>query len=161
MSGRDDLIAQIMETQREMQHHFANDPANPLFTLHLTLPQLKTLLLLSAHGSIAGQELSAAMGVSLATMTGMVDRLVAQGLVTRHEDPHDRRVRRIELSGPGRDLIDRFVTAGAEKMRRILDRLSDDDLRTVAHCHALLVNAVVNDPEPPTSGCVGFGVPSA
>ncbi|AVT31391.1 MULTISPECIES: MarR family transcriptional regulator [unclassified Plantactinospora] len=158
MGNRHDLIAQIMETQREMQHLFANDPANPLFTLHLTLPQLKALLVLSAHGSIAGQELSTAMGVSLATMTGMVDRLVAQGLVTRREDPHDRRVRRIELSGPGRDLVDRFVTAGAEKMRRILDRLSDDELRTVAHCSALLVKAIADDPEPPAGGCVPFGV---
>ncbi|MDW5323279.1 MarR family transcriptional regulator [Plantactinospora sp. KLBMP9567] len=156
MSGRDDLIAQIMETQREMQHHFANDPANPLFTLHLTLPQLRTLLLLSAHGSTAGQELSSAMGVSLATMTGMVDRLVAQGLVTRREDPHDRRVRRIELSEPGRDLVDRFATAGTEKMRRILDRLTDDELRMVAQCSALLVNAVAQDPEPPPGCVAGF-----
>ncbi|WP_422773282.1 MarR family winged helix-turn-helix transcriptional regulator [Plantactinospora sp. WMMC1484] len=158
MGDRENLIAQIMDTQREMQHHFANDPANPLFTLHLTLPQLKALLLLSAHGSIAGQELSAAMGVSLATMTGMVDRLVAQGLVTRREDPHDRRVRRIELSGPGRDLVDRFVTAGTEKMRRILDRLSEDDLRTLAHCGALLVGAMADDRDPPTGGCLPFAV---
>ncbi|MDG4789773.1 MarR family transcriptional regulator [Micromonospora sp. WMMD1102] len=158
MSDRDDLIAQIMDTQREMQHHFANDPANPLFTLHLTLPQLKALLLLSAHGSIAGQELSSAMGVSLATMTGMVDRLVAQGLVTRREDPHDRRVRRIELSGPGRDLVDRFVTAGTQKMRRILDRLSDDELRTLAQCGAMLTKAFADDPEPPATGCVPFGI---
>lgn len=30
-------------------------------------------------------------------------------------------------------------------MRRILDRLSDDDLRMLARCSALLVNAVAND----------------
>ena len=38
------------------------------------------------------------MGVSLATITGIVDRLAAQGLVTRREDPRDRRVRRVELT---------------------------------------------------------------
>ncbi|MFY1673129.1 MarR family winged helix-turn-helix transcriptional regulator [Plantactinospora sp. WMMB334] len=158
MSDRENLIAQIMDAQREMQHHFANDPANPLFTLHLTLPQLKALLLLSAHGSIAGQELSTAMGVSLATMTGMVDRLVAQGLATRREDPHDRRVRRIELSGPGRDLVDRFVTAGTEKMRRILARLSEDDLRALARCGALLAGAMADDRDPPAGGCLPFAI---
>ncbi len=142
MNDRDALIARIMATQREMQHLFANDRANPIFSLHLTLPQLKTLMLLARSRSASGQELSGALGVSLATMTGIVDRLVAQDLVTRREDPLDRRVRRVELSQAGRELVERIVTAGTEQLQRILSQLSDDDLRTVEKAGALIVDAI-------------------
>jgi len=143
MSQREDVIAHIVATQRALQRLLANDRASPLFSLHLTLPQLKSLMLLAVNGSASGQELSAALGVSLATTTGIVDRLVAQGLVTRGEDPLDRRVRRVELSPRGRDLMDRIVTAGTEHLQRILSRLSDADLRTIARAGDLIADALV------------------
>ena len=40
------------------------------------------------------------MGVGLATLSGMIDRLVAHDLVARREDLQDRRVRRISLTPP-------------------------------------------------------------
>jgi DNA-binding MarR family transcriptional regulator len=143
MGERDELIARILETQQEMQRLFANDRANPIFSLHLTLPQLKTLMLLSRTGSASGQELSGALGVSLATMTGVVDRLVAQDLVTRREDPADRRVRRVELSQTGRELVESIVNAGAAQLQRILSQLSDDDLEILDRAGHLIVDAVI------------------
>ncbi len=67
---KDRLIAQIMDTQRRMQYLFAHDRSNPLFDAHLTMPQLKILLMLAAGDGASGQELQRFMGVSLATVTG-------------------------------------------------------------------------------------------
>lgn len=142
MSDREELVARIMATQRELQRLIVHDRSHPLFSLHLTLPQLKVLLLLALGDGAAGQELSRAMGVSLATMTGIVDRLVAQNLVTRREDPRDRRVRRIELSPTGRQLVDRITSAGVDGLRRILDRLSVDDLRILDRAGTLIMQAI-------------------
>ncbi|MBB4760160.1 MarR family winged helix-turn-helix transcriptional regulator [Amorphoplanes digitatis] len=120
-----------MGAQERLQHLFAHDRSDPLFSSQLTMPQLKILLLLYRMGDTSGRELAGLLGVSLATMSGMVDRLVAHDLVTRAEDAHDRRVRRITLSGHGAEMIGKIITAGLEKQARLLRRLSPEELRAV------------------------------
>src|SRR3954470_1518282 len=94
-----------MGTQQRLQQLFADDRADPLFSSHLTLSQLKILMLLSRHGSVSGGELAGLLGVGPAALSGMVDRLVVQDLIARTEDLHDRRVRRITLTKSGTALI--------------------------------------------------------
>lgn len=139
MAEQERLIADIMDAQRRLQHMFAYDRSNPLFTSHLTLSQLKILMLLSMRGGTSGRELAALMGVGLATLSGMIDRLVAHDLVVRREDARDRRVRRITLTPAGCDLIGTIITAGVEKQRRLLDRLDTAQLRVVDQAMSLLV----------------------
>ncbi|MEV4108311.1 MarR family transcriptional regulator [Nonomuraea sp. NPDC049695] len=127
---REDLIRRITETQRGMGRLFAQHQS-PLFSSNLTIRQLHVVMLLSLNGSASGQDLAHHLGVSLGTVTGIVDRLVAQGLATRHEDPQDRRVRRVELSPAGTDLIEEINNAGFEHYRRILDHLDTDTLRSL------------------------------
>jgi DNA-binding MarR family transcriptional regulator len=85
------------------------------------------------------------MGVGLATLSGMIDRLVAHDLVARHEDAQDRRVRRITLTPAGADLIDGIINAGAQRQRCLLDRLDAAELRTVCAAMNLLVRAASTD----------------
>lgn len=145
MAQRDELIAEIMATHRRLQLLFASDRSDPLFDSQLTVPQLKILLLLYLHGGTSGQELSRVLGVRMATVTGIVDRLVGGRLVGRREDPQDRRVRRVELTDEGRQLIDRIVTAGTDRQARLLARLDLDELRTVAAAGQLLYGAARAD----------------
>jgi DNA-binding MarR family transcriptional regulator len=139
VAENEQLIADIMGAQQRLQHLFAYDRSDPLFSSHLTVSQLKILLVLSRQGVVSGGELARLLGVSLATLSGMIDRLVGQELVARTEDPRDRRVRRIGLTSSGAELVDRIITAGAEKQRRLLSRLSAQELATVAEAMALLV----------------------
>jgi len=113
VAENEQLIADIMGAQERLQHLFAYDRSDPLFSSHLTLSQLKILLLLSRDGNIAGGELARRLGVGLAALSGMIDRLVVQDLVARTEDLHDRRVRRIGLTRTGAKLIGSIITAGA------------------------------------------------
>jgi DNA-binding MarR family transcriptional regulator len=77
----------------------------------------------------------------------MIDRLVGQDLVARTEDAQDRRVRRIGLTRSGDKLISGIITAGAEKQRRLLSRLSAEELAVIAEAMVLLVRAAENDPD--------------
>ncbi|WP_250001934.1 MarR family transcriptional regulator [Actinoplanes sp. M2I2] len=138
---KDQLIADIMGTQQQLQDLIAEDRADPLFSSHLTLSQLKILMLLARHGSVSGSELAGMLGIGAAALTGMIDRLVVQDLVARAEDPHDRRVRRIALTRAGRDLIGSIFNAGQEKMRTLLSRLSAEELDVVAQAMALIMKA--------------------
>ncbi|GAA3438769.1 MarR family winged helix-turn-helix transcriptional regulator [Kutzneria kofuensis] len=129
MEDKEQLIASITATQRSLGRVFGAARANPLMSLNLTMRQLKVLLTLARRGPTAGQELTAEMGVSLATVTGIVDRLAAQGLVSRREDPSDRRVRLLELTAEGHKLVGSVVDAGSAQYRRLLSRLEVDELR--------------------------------
>ncbi|WIM95633.1 MarR family transcriptional regulator [Actinoplanes oblitus] len=139
LSEKEKLIAEIMGAQIRLQHLFADDRSDPLFSSHLTMSQLKILLLLSRHGTLAGGELARMVGVGAAALSGMIDRLVVQDLVTRTEDLHDRRIRRIGLTKAGTKLIDGIITAGMTKHRQLLSRLTAEELTVVSQAMEILV----------------------
>ena len=141
MADKQQLIADIMGAQQRLQELIAEDRADPLFSSHLTLSQLRILMLLARHGSVSGSELAGMVGVGAAALTGMIDRLVVQDLVARAEDPHDRRVRRIALTRGGKELIASIFNAGEAKMRTLLSRLSAEELDLIAQATLLLVKA--------------------
>src|SRR5690348_7367953 len=101
----------------------------PLLAVNLTMQQLKVALILADRGSTPGRELAQTLGTGLGTVTGIVDRLVAQGLVTRREDPNDRRIRRVELTDAGRRMTQELSYTGLAGHRHLLDRLDLDTLR--------------------------------
>jgi DNA-binding MarR family transcriptional regulator len=138
---REAAIARIMGARRRMAHLFAFTRSDPMLTANLTMPQFRLLLVLALRGGAASHDLAESMGVSLATITGIVDRLAAQNLVTRREDPRDRRVRRVELTAAGRGLVDDIAAAGTASQRRLLDRLSLDDLAILERAFGLLADA--------------------
>src|ERR1051325_782977 len=105
VAGNEQLIADIMGSQERLQQLFAYDRSDPLFASHLTLSQLRILMLLQSSGNMSGGELARRLNVGLAALSGMVDRLVHQDLVDRTEDLNDRRVRRIGLTRKGAELM--------------------------------------------------------
>ncbi|MEO3812526.1 MarR family transcriptional regulator [Sphaerisporangium sp. B11E5] len=139
---REELIARIGESQHALGRAFAHDRSMPLLASNLTMQQLKVALILAHHGSTPGQELAHTLGVGLGTVTGIVDRLAAQGLVTRREDPNDRRVRLVELTDAGRRMTEQLIDAGLAGYRRLLDLLDTDALRRLDQVMAELRAAV-------------------
>lgn len=129
MDDKDRLIERIEQADDRFLRLTARDRSNPLLSVDLTMQQLRTLMILSFQGSASGQELAAGLGVHLATVTGIVNRLAARGLVGRREDPADRRVRRVRLTQHGVDLIDQIRNAGRQHKRRLLTRLDEPTLR--------------------------------
>ncbi|MFB9178889.1 MarR family winged helix-turn-helix transcriptional regulator [Dactylosporangium sucinum] len=132
-----------MMAEQRMRSLVAYDRTNPIFSVNLTMQQLKVLLLVSRQEGIGGQELSRLLGVTLATLSGIVDRLVGQGLVTRVEDTHDRRIRRIHLSPAGHKLLDELMDSGNRAQRRLLDRLDDETLEMLETVLARIGDAAV------------------
>ncbi|WP_285774773.1 MarR family transcriptional regulator [Microtetraspora sp. NBRC 13810] len=130
---RDELIHRIGDMQRDLGRAFARDRSLPLLASNLTMRQLKVVVILSSLGSASGQDLAHNLGVGLATVTGIVDRLVGHGLVTRREDPHDRRIRRVELTPEGVELTREMADAGLTGWRRLLEHLDLDTLRQLEH----------------------------
>lgn len=108
-------------------------------SLDLSTPQLKVALLLLVNGSCRMSVIASALGVSLATSTGVVDRLVERGLVVREGDPEDRRVVLCRLSSKGEEMLLGLVQLARNHAEMMFRSLSTDKLMAVrAGLEALL-----------------------
>lgn len=67
----------------------------------LTPPQMFALKVLDPDRPVPMRELAAQLHCDSSNVTGLVDRLTAQGLVERREAPHDRRVRMLAVTPEG------------------------------------------------------------
>jgi DNA-binding MarR family transcriptional regulator len=73
--------------------------------------------------------LAASLGVTLATATGIVDRLVERDIVQRRNDKDDRRVVVCDLSAKGHELTDRLYVSGRQRARQLLESLPPEKLK--------------------------------
>jgi DNA-binding MarR family transcriptional regulator len=96
--------------------------------LDVTMPQLKIMLMLFINGPVRMSAIAADLGITLATATGLVDRLVERELVSRENNPGDRRVVMCRLSEPGHQTVSRIWNSVRKKMSDILLALDDDTL---------------------------------
>lgn len=87
----------------------------------LALEQWLVLRRLAAHGDQAMRDLVADTRLNDSTLTRVVDRLAALGLVYREADPVDRRRVRVTLSARGRSVHERLAPAVAEAERDMTD----------------------------------------
>lgn len=58
-------------------------------------------VLLKIENDMTMRELATRLGGHASNATGIADRLAARGLIERHDDPADRRVKRISLTSEG------------------------------------------------------------
>lgn len=89
-------------------------------------------------------ELSNRAGLEPSTMTGLLDRMQRDGLVTRTPDPHDRRVLRIFLTIAGQSVRSVVLKVIDKVLAEVFAGISDDD---ISHTKNLLRQVLVNTNE--------------
>lgn len=129
---REALLTELLSLQNVIETSFVPEVLEPMLTLRLTMQQLKvlTILMTEPSGSTI-QLLAKTVGVSLATMSGIVDRLESQAMIERMLDARDQRVRRVISTAAGRETVQRLLAARPELSRAPLNRLALDDLRAL------------------------------
>lgn len=104
-----------------------------LDAFNLTLPQYTAMSILGRGERGCSMSALADASQQLSpTMTGIVDRLVERGLVTRTRDPNDRRTLLVELSPEGRRVMERITEQKRVWMRRFLQVMSADEREMVS-----------------------------
>jgi DNA-binding MarR family transcriptional regulator len=97
-------------------------------SLHLSVAQLKVLLVLSFKGPQAISQVAELLAIGHPTASHLVERLVQAGLAERVEDPADRRSTQARLTEPGETLAQRLWQGRGEHLESNLARLTDQDL---------------------------------
>ncbi|CAM3610486.1 MarR family winged helix-turn-helix transcriptional regulator [Occultella aeris] len=141
MGERDRLVEEIFEAQHAMMRASLASQLEPLLDSTLTMQQFKLLAIVHFQGEQTMTALADAMRLSPPTVTGAVERLVDRGLVSRREDPSDRRLRLVGLAAEGVRLFREIEDSRSRLGREILAGLDTDALRALAAAHVQLAAA--------------------
>jgi DNA-binding MarR family transcriptional regulator len=99
---------------------------------NVTLPRFDLMAQLDRFpkGMTLG-ELSRRMMVSNGNVTGLVERLVEQGLIDRRPSPKDRRAQIVSLTAEGRRLFRAMARANGDWIGEIFADLSGNDIQAL------------------------------
>ncbi|MFG2139712.1 MarR family winged helix-turn-helix transcriptional regulator [Streptomyces sp. NPDC048650] len=120
-SDVEEVIAAVLTASRLLVAISAHALAETEPTL--TLPQLRTLVVLDSQGPVKLASLATALGVNPSTAMRMVDRLEAAGSVHRQAKPGNRREIVLNLTPKGRALVERVVSHRHARIADIVTRL--------------------------------------
>jgi DNA-binding MarR family transcriptional regulator len=104
----------------------------------ISLVHLSVLMELQANGSMPMGKLADAIGVSVASTTGIVDRMERRGFVVRRHDETDRRVVLVEATAAAADVFTAIDFHRREGLRALLAGLDDAQLRALLDGHRAL-----------------------
>ena len=87
----------------------------------MTRAQWAVLARLEYAEGLKQAELAELLDLQPITLTRLVDRLCANGLIERRADPADRRAKRLYLTARARPLMNRLADLGEDMMATVLE----------------------------------------
>jgi DNA-binding MarR family transcriptional regulator len=123
-----ELINEVMALQHQTDMILRQFEPQPWIELNLTLAQLKSLFFIAAKDRTNFKKLAEALGVTPPNVTGIIDRLVEQGLVTRTENPEDRRIMLLQATEKGQELLNNLRERHVAQMSQVLGHLTGEEL---------------------------------
>lgn len=136
-------IERVVTTYETLIHRVASAHAPEFLGVGVTMSQAKVLYLVQAEPGLRMSELSARLGTSLSTVSGVVDRLVDQGLVNRTDDPADRRQVVLRITDAGATQLELFRELTAGQFRALLAQVDEADLVVVERALHILAAAAL------------------
>jgi DNA-binding MarR family transcriptional regulator len=124
-----DTTPQIVQSIRvEMRHGRGSD---------ISIPQFRSLAFVQRHPDSSLSNLAEHLGLTLPSVSKLVDGLVKQKLVTRKESTEDRRKLTLMLTQTGASIVDSARTGAKTNLAKKLGSLSEGELETV--CQAMQI----------------------
>jgi DNA-binding MarR family transcriptional regulator len=138
---RIELLKQIVYNNRTISRVIHKYDPKPWMDLDLTIAQVKSLFFIADTGSVNFSALAAALRVTKSNVTGIIDRLVQDGLVSRTEKPEDRRMLMLQLTPKGEELVNLLRDRRIEQISAMLQKFTVEDLEIIARGQELLAKA--------------------
>lgn len=138
---REAAVERVIAAVEKMMVRVSTAHAREFLEVGVTMSQAKVLYLVQAAPGLRMSDLSVRLGVSLSTVSGVVDRLVDQGLLARQDDPADRRHVILRITPPGTTQLELVRELNAGQVRGLLARVDAADLAVVEQAIAILADA--------------------
>lgn len=128
-SARDtDLTQEIFDLNEQIRAQSFALVEPVAFPPDLTMRQLQVLIAAQRAEGLTVHAAADELGVTMPTASGLVDRLVEKGMITKDGDEADRRVRHINLTESGEATLGQLDSAFDRVLREMLSLLDHDEL---------------------------------
>jgi len=128
-TDRQVIVGEILKLADKLFRELLPAVPGELLELDITMPQLKILVVLYIRGTMRMSNLATDLQVTMATATGLVDRLVERGYLIRESLPEDRRVVLCRLSESGQKTVSSIWESAGKRSQELLDALSTNHLQ--------------------------------
>jgi DNA-binding MarR family transcriptional regulator len=132
-----DTVPLVMRTIRsELRSHRNQD---------LSIPQFRILMFIKNHPDTSISEVAEHIGLTLPTLSKMIDLLVARQWVTRTQCLEDRRRMQLGLTQRGQVMLEASLTTTRANLAGCFEGLPDGDLERIVQAMHLLQEIFSSD----------------
>ena len=104
----------------------------------LSIPQFRALMFLYHHPEVSLSEVAEFLGLTLPSMSKLIDGLVNRELLTRQEHPEDRRRLCLALTPQGREILERAEHAAQACLAVFLEKQTPEERTRIVEAMELL-----------------------
>jgi len=122
----------------------------------VTVTQLRTLVVLDGHGEMNLNRLAELLGVTPSTAMRMIDRLLNAGLVTRRDNPTNRREVVLGLTDQGQQVVREVTSARRAEIARIVKAMPAGQRTGLIQALRAFAEAA-GEPEPSAGSMAALG----
>ncbi|MBN1869364.1 MAG: MarR family transcriptional regulator [Candidatus Omnitrophica bacterium] len=122
-----DFAIKISEIQPVLLREFLRRQVGAISQGSITPQQILVMEILFNQQESRMKDLAQALGVSMATMTGIVDRLVRHNFVERIFDQKDRRIIKTRLTLKGKALLKKYLQKKRNLILDVFSKLSSEE----------------------------------
>ncbi len=140
--NKEKYVEKILGFMHYFMHSIRVQDYRPWVQIELTKEQLRVIFLLYHKEQSSPGEIALAFGVPKANVTSVINRLVNKGLVSRHENPSDRRRYLLSLTDEGKSRVVRLREIRIATITRVLERMPDDALDSLVKGLGALTKAL-------------------
>ena len=136
--GKAELISEVVELHCQVNRALRQTNQDAWMQLSLTVPQVKSLFFITDNRHTNFKNLATALKVTSSNLTGVIDRLVEQDLVSRMENPEDRRMMLLQATAKGEELVSDLRERRISHLSQALAELTEEELTTIVQGLTLL-----------------------
>ena len=141
-SKMDRYISQLENLFPDIMEGMSFKMVQELAELKITLAQFQALSLLAEKKGCIMSELTRGMSQSFSATTGIVDRLIRDGLARRKRDKKDRRVVWVIITSKGKYTVEQFKKYRKEHLISIMESLREKDRKTLIQAMGIFAQEI-------------------
>jgi DNA-binding MarR family transcriptional regulator len=139
MQTIDPLVATLQEAFGIFRHRLMVNLFSYTKDKGLTMAQFGAMIHIYHKGGCGVSDIGSDLGVTNSAASQMLERLVQLKLITRSEDPSDRRVKQIVLTDKGRQILQEGSAANRNWLEDLARSMTADEQEQVRKAVVVLI----------------------
>jgi len=128
VNNRDEDVREVEALSCRLQEAFADVRVGEVVASDLSVQQLKVLMLVQYRAPMTAHAVADTLGVSAATVSGLVSRLVASGLLVQEPAPDDGRALLLRTTPAGGEALEDVAAMQLRHWRDVVPGLTDAEV---------------------------------